>query len=59
LKTLAYFRAQIQPGIDIYPPAAIQDNRNRVYLLMATVAGLGAVGLILAGVGVAGIVRRR
>ena len=30
-----------------------------VYLGMAALAGLGAIGLILAGVGVAGIVRRR
>jgi hypothetical protein len=59
LETMKYFRMQILPGIEIYQPAEIQNKRARVYLLMAAVAGLGAIGLILATVGVVGIVRRR
>jgi len=58
-ETMQYFHRWILPGIEIREPPVFQNRRNMVYLGMATLAGLAAVGLILAGVGVARIVRRR
>lgn len=57
--TRRYFQRWILPGIEIYEQSGIQGRRSVVFLGMATLAGLGAIGLMLAGVGVAGIVRRR
>ncbi len=57
--TRQYFHQWILPGIDIPEQAVVQSKRSSVYLGMAALACLGAIGLILAGVGVAGIVRRR
>jgi len=54
-----FFHHRILPGIEVYEQPAIQSKRSMVYLGMATLASLGAIGLIVAGVGVAGIVRRR
>jgi len=59
LATLQYFHQRILPGIDIPEPAWVQSKRSMVSLGMATLSGVGAIGLILLGVGVAGIVRRR
>jgi hypothetical protein len=58
-ETRLYFHRWILPGIDIFEQSGVQSRRSMVYLGMATVAGLGAIGLILVGVGAAGIVRRR
>ncbi len=58
LETIRYFRLRILPGIDIAEPAGSQRQRGMVNLGLAALAGLGAIGLILTGVGLAGIVRR-
>ena len=54
--TRQYFHQWILPGIDIPEQAVVQSKRSSVYLGMAALACLGAIGSILAGVGVAGIV---
>ncbi len=59
LETKLYFEKWILPGIDIPEPAWVQAQRSMVSLGMAAMSGVGAIGLILLGVGVAGIVRRR
>lgn len=59
LETMRYFQQWILPGIDIPEQGGFQSTRSMVYLGMATLAGLGAIGLVLVGIGVAGIVRRR
>ena len=58
-ETRLYFHRWILPGIDIAEQVGVQSKRSTVYLGMVIVACLGAIGLVLAGVGVAGIVRRR
>ena len=57
--TRFYFHRWLEPGIDISERADVQRNRSQVYLGMAALAVLAAIGLILAGVGAAGIVRRK
>ena len=59
LETRRYFHQWILPGIDISEQAEVQSKRSMVNLGMAAIACLGAIGLILAAVGVAGIARRR
>jgi len=58
-ETRLYFQRVILPGIEVYEQSGVKGRRNEVYLGVATLAGLGAIGLILIGVGVAGIVRGR
>ena len=58
LETKQYFEKWILPGIDIPEPAWIQSQRSMVSLGMMAMSGVGAIGLILLGIGVAGIVRR-
>ena len=43
----------------MHEPAAVESERSKVYLGLATVACLGVIGALLAGIGIAGIVRRR
>jgi hypothetical protein len=57
--SIQYFQQRILPGIEIPEQSGSQSQRSMVYLGLAALAGLAAVGLILAAVGVAGIVRRR
>jgi hypothetical protein len=57
--TIRYFRQGILPGIEIHEHSGRESRRNMVYLGLTALAGVGAIGLILVGVGVAGIVRRR
>ncbi len=57
--TIQYFNARIQPGIEIPEPPEYQSKRNMVYVGMAISAGVAAIGLFLAGIGIAGVVRRR
>jgi hypothetical protein len=59
LTTIRYFHEVILPGIDFPEQPGREGKRSIVYLGMATLAGVGAIGAILAGVGLAGIVRRR
>ena len=59
LETMRYFRTRILPGIEIYEWAGIQRKQNIVNLGMASLAILAAIGMILVGVGITGIVRRR
>ena len=59
VKTFQYFRQGILPGIEIREQPGRESRRKMVYLGMAALAGVGAIGMILAGVGIAGIVRRR
>ena len=54
-----YFHQSVVPGIRLYERPETQSRRSMVYLGMATFAGLGAVGLILVGIGVSGIIRRQ
>ncbi len=58
-RAIIYFHQQIRPGIDAPQEEVVRSERNKVYLGLAPFAGVGAIGLILAGVGVAGIVRPR
>jgi len=59
LETKLYFEKWILPGIDIPEPAWVQSQRSMVSLGMAALSCVGAIGLILLGVGATGIVRRR
>ena len=59
LETIWYFRQRILPGIEIPESPEVQRKRSMVYLGLAAVGGMGAIGLVLAGVGIAGIARRR
>ena len=59
LKTIQYFQQWILPGIDIHEQAGFQIKNSTVYLGMEVLTGLGTIGLILAAIGVVGIVRRR
>jgi len=59
LATMKYFHQWILPGIDIREQAGSERRRKMVYLGMASVAGVGAIGLILVGIGLVGVVRRR
>jgi hypothetical protein len=57
-ESIKYFHLYILPGIDSPEPPEVERKRNMVYLGMGASAAVGAIGLILAAVGVAGIVRR-
>ncbi|MGO9114100.1 MAG: hypothetical protein ACLP9L_33205 [Thermoguttaceae bacterium] len=59
MATIQYFHQWILPGIDIREFGGSESKRKMVYLGMATVAVVGAIGLILAGFGIVGVVRRR
>jgi hypothetical protein len=54
-----YFHQVILPGIELPERAGNQSKRSMVYLGMASLSVFGAIGLILAGIGIAGIIRRR
>ena len=56
LETMRYFHGRILPGIELRESAEVKNQRSRVYLGMATLAGLAAIGAILMVVGIAGIV---
>jgi hypothetical protein len=58
LEVRQYFHQWILPGIEIPQRAGVESQRSIAYLGMAALAGVGTIGLILAGVGLAGIVRR-
>ncbi len=59
LHTVLYFRQVILPGIEISEAPGRENARKMVSLGMAALAGVGAIGLILVGVGISGLVRRR
>ena len=58
-QTKEYFHRWILPGINVYEQSEVQGKRSEVYIGMGILAGVGAIGLILVGIGIAGIARRR
>ena len=51
--TIIYYYQRIRPGIDAPQEEFVRSERNKVYLALTPFAGVGAIGLILAGVGIA------
>ena len=58
-ETIVFFRSNILPGLEAPQEGPVQAARSKVYIGLAALGGLGGVGLILTGAGVAGMVRRR
>lgn len=59
LERMRYFHQRILPGIELREPPMFQSKRNMLNFAMTTLGGLAVIGVILAGIGIAGIVRRR
>jgi hypothetical protein len=59
LSTIVFFHQRILSGIDIREQAGNESRRKMVYLGMGALAVFGTVGLILVGVGLADLARRR
>ena len=59
LTTMRYFHEVILPGIDFREQPEREGKRSMVYLGMATLAGVGAIGMVFVAIGITGIVRRR
>jgi hypothetical protein len=58
-QTRQFFHEVLLPGIEFREQAEFQSHRTIVYLGLGTAAAFGAIGLILVGSGVMGMVRRR
>jgi hypothetical protein len=57
--SIQYFHQRLLPGIEYYEQAEFQSRRDKVYIGLAVLAGIGVIGLILVAIGAAGIVLRR
>lgn len=59
VQKMLFFHHSILPGIEIPQQAQARSESTGLYLGLAAMAGLGAIGLIFAGIGAAKLGRRR
>jgi hypothetical protein len=58
-QTVQYFHGELLPGIELREREIYEAPREQALIGVAALAGLGAIGLILAAVGVVGLARKR
>ena len=57
--TIQFFHRRLLPGIEMREQGEFESSRGKIYLGLAALAAFGAIGLLLAAIGFAGIARKR
>jgi hypothetical protein len=58
-ESLIHFRSQLAPGIDLPIAAQFTEQRQRLAVDMVIAIVLGTIGIILVGIGIAALTRKR